>query len=134
MKKLKITRTIQNHSNEDATVSKPQKEYKINTIEGQTTIHCTVQAPASLRIWKNIRLETDGGISYKLIAVDNVAIFPTWTHVGTPGVYRFTLFFQPLDHQVKKFDLRERIPQAGGIHIFNIQRTKDDVYHLNLSE
>lgn len=101
--------------------------------EGQTTIHCTVQTPASLSIWQNIRLRTSNGKYYKLTDVFKVSLYPKWIHIGTIGTYQFTLIFEPLDNAVTQFDMIENNPELGGVKMYRIKRNQRDVYNLKLS-
>ena len=108
-----------------------QEQVKNVAKEGQTIVHCSVVTPCSLRIWKTTRLQANNGKNYKLVHAENISIFPKWTKVNKFGLHSFTLYFEPLDKDVVKFDLEENIPQPGGFSLKDIKREKEDIYHVS---
>lgn len=99
-------------------------------------VHCYLDNPTKdmlIRVWKTTYLvDQDSGGRSKLIHAEKISVAPMWTLVPDSGTYSFLLVFEALPKSCKTFELIEHIPQAGGFHVSNIQRSITDVYHINI--
>jgi hypothetical protein len=119
-------------------IAKPAIAQELKAIpdtEAQVIIHGVFKNTSSefqlIRIWQTVVLiPFQSGEKSKLLHVENITLFPSWTPVEPNTTHQFTLLFARLPSDCILFDLVEEIPQAGGFEIRNISRNKQDVYHL----
>jgi hypothetical protein len=101
-------------------------------------VHCQIKALSEdmgIRIWKSTYLcENNSSHRSKLIHAENITIFPYWTLVNNEQIHHFTLYFSGLSKKCTSFDLIEFIPENGGFEKLNIQRNKENIYHVNFNE
>lgn len=121
------------------TSSKPLIDFAvaINTNEEKQTVihvHCVDNEFGFLwiRIWPSTYLVQENGNRKKLIHSCKIGKYPDYLMVDSGHV--FTLVFEGLDKDCKKFSLLEDIPEPGGFYIQNIERNKIDVYQLEIGE
>jgi hypothetical protein len=120
-------------------IIKPEDSYSLlykSNEEAHITIHCLIKSEIDtrIRLWKNIKI-VDRSLIYeaKLIHAENISFHPQWTNLKSGEVKVFTLIFESLPKQSKRFDLVESIPESGGFVKLNIARNKTDVYKINLN-
>jgi hypothetical protein len=99
-------------------------------------VHCYLDNDAKdmlIRIWKTTFLvDQNTGNRSKLIHAENVSFAPMWTMVPDGTTYNFLLIFSSLPKSCTQFDLIEEVPTSGGFRIHDINRTMNDVYHINI--
>lgn len=105
--------------------------------EAQVIIHCSYTGTMwgdKIRIWKSTFLYAkDSSHRSKLVHVENITMHPTWMNVDRGQTVNFTLIFTGLPKHCKQFDMIEKIPEAGGFVIKNIERNNSDVYLLDMT-
>jgi hypothetical protein len=116
-------------------ITKTKKKAKTKPLESeerQTIIHCTYNPESAVRIWPSTFLiEKESGRQAKLLTAFNISFAPEWT-LATNG-NKFTLIFEGLSKECQQFDLVEVIDLPDPFVIRNIQRTKSDVYNLQVA-
>lgn len=102
--------------------------------EGCTIIHCSLDVAffTGIRIWPTTYLVQEDGSRRKLIKAFHISLYPNWLLIYGP--HRFTLVFERLGKDCRRFDLLEDIPEPGGFHVPGINRNNTDVYHLFIEE
>lgn len=104
------------------------------SVESQVIVHCTVQIGifgGRIRIWPSTYLfDLDSDHRSALVHAEGVSMYPTWTDLWPFQSIEFTLIFEGLPKTCVSFDLKEVIPQAGGMHIKGIPRNTTDVYKV----
>lgn len=116
-------------------VFKPEINFEVahDVLEERCTIvHCLVTEFSLIRIWPTTFLVQDTGDRKKMLQAYNISPYPHWKWVAAGHV--FTLVFEGLDRNCLLFDLLEDIPEMGGFHIENLERNKQDVYWVEVSE
>lgn len=101
--------------------------------EKQVIIHGNVNTNphGSIRIWQSTFLiPKESSKHSKLIHAENIAIYPSWSHLGNSGKGSFTLIFEGLPADCTLFDLVEIIPEPDGFEVRNISRNELDVYQV----
>ena len=101
--------------------------------ESQVIVHCTVKRyrTSSARIWPTTFLfDKHSDHKSKLLHVENISMYPTWTLLDYSKSNHFTLIFEGLPKSCILFDLREVIPEPGAFVCHNIPRNHSDVYHV----
>ncbi len=105
--------------------------------ESHVIVHCSFRGTFiywGIRIWKSTFLYAkDSKRRSKLLHCENITLYPTWTPIARGQTIIFTLIFSRLPKSCKEFDLIEKIPEAGGFELRNIQRNKSDVYIIDLN-
>lgn len=87
-----------------------------------------------IRVWKTTFLvDQHSSARAKLVHAENISYAPQWTLIADGKVHHFLLIFTTLPKECRVFDLIEEIPQAGGFFVPGIARTKQDVYHVQIS-
>lgn len=118
---------------EPATETSNQTERKPDT-ESQVIIHCLYKnswPDGCVRIWKSTFLIShESDHKSKLLASDNISVYPEWTRLEAGEELKFTLIFSGLPKSCKSFDLVELIPEPNGFYYPDIIRNKTDVYHI----
>ena len=116
-------------------IIKTKKKLKTKPLESeerQTIIHCTYNPESAVRIWPNTFLiEKESGRHAKLLTAFNISFAPEWTFATNGN--KFTLIFEGLSKECLQFDLVEMIPLPDPFIVRNIQRTKSDVYNLQVA-
>lgn len=104
--------------------------------ESQVIVHCYYAECNYLnriRIWPSTFLiDTNEGGRSALLFAENISFMPTWTFIPPHKRHRFTLYFSQLPKTCTQFDLVEEIPEPGAFIVNNIQRNREDIYHLYL--
>ncbi|SRX73357.1 hypothetical protein [Aequorivita antarctica] len=104
--------------------------------ESQVIVHINCYSgmyPTQVRIWNNVFLLCkDTGAKSKLLFSDNIAVYPQWTELKAYKDLDFTLVFENLPKECRKFDLIEQIPETGGFFFKDIQRNNSNVYSLEM--
>lgn len=122
-------------------VAKPEIARELLTepdTEGQVIVHGSFHNALSysvgIRFWRTTFLRpVQSSHCSKLVHLENIALQPQWTSVAPGTRHYFTLIFAPLPKSCKIFHLLEEITESGAFEIHNIQRNKQDVYHLDFS-
>lgn len=105
--------------------------------ERQVIVHCLYCSQPGedmlIRIWRSTVLyDHASGAEAQLIHAENITYFPEWTAIPSGKDYWFTLIFSGLPKSCRRFDLIEKIPQAGGFLVSDIARNKTDVYRIRI--
>lgn len=104
--------------------------------ESQVIVHCYFpESPfgSKIRIWPStFLLDQDSEHRSSLLVAENISFMPTWTYILPLKPHRFTLIFSGLSKECTRFNLVEEIPEPGAFIVNNIQRNREDVYHLYL--
>lgn len=103
---------------------------------GQVIVHCLYYSPGGgdgIRIWPTTYLFDQHSDHVSTLALaEKITMYPIWT-LTRPGNNTFTLIFTGLPKSCILFDLIEDCNGSpGSFKIKNIQRTKDDVYYVQL--
>lgn len=105
--------------------------------ESQVIVHCHMDCTEfadAARIWPStFIIDNATGIRYPLVHVENITMYPNWTHIPEGSFLNFTLIFKGLPKSCTSFDLIEVIPQPGAFECKKIPRNKDDVYFILFS-
>lgn len=106
-------------------------------IEQQVIVHGTYTASGfgdGIRIWPTTFLCDQHSVHQsKLIYLEGVSGYPTWTLLSPGERINFVLVFSGLPKGCSVFDLKEIIPEPDGFEIKNIRRNKTDVYHVSFN-
>ena len=104
------------------------------SLEQQVIVHGSYKAGSyvdGIRIWQTTFLcDQESAHRSKLIYMEGISAYPTWTFLGPGEQIKFTLVFSGLPKACKLFDLREIITEPDGFYIKNIRRNTTDVYHV----
>ncbi len=107
------------------------KAKTLPSTERQTIVHCTYNPEMAVRVWPSTFLiEKESGKKVKLLTAFNISFAPDWTFATNGN--KFTLIFGGLSKSCTQFDLMEIIPLPDPFIVRNIQRTKSDVYNLQV--
>jgi hypothetical protein len=101
-----------------------------------TIVHCRFycDSPTAMRIWPETVLIEDTGRDARLIKALGISVMPAWTPVNiNNGFIKFTLLFEGLSGDCKRFVLYERIPEPMGFISNVINRNDKDVYQVQLT-
>ena len=112
-------------------VFKPEINFEVEELlqeERSTIVHCSLSITCLLRISYTTYLVQQNGDRKKLLQAYNIASFPDWKLV-LPR-HRFTLIFEGLDRDCKKFDLIEDVQEMHPFEFKDIKRNNTDVYTL----
>lgn len=96
-----------------------------------TIVYCMhinlIEEGVRMRVWPGTCLVQDNGVRKKLVQAYGISVYPEWQIVER-GVIAFTLVFEGLDKDCRKFDLVEDIPEPGGFLVRDFERNELDVY------
>jgi len=105
--------------------------------EQQVIVHGTYTASGfsdGIRIWATTFLcDQHSDHKSKLIYLEGITGYPTWTLLAPGERINFVLVFSGLPKSCTLFDLKEIIPEPDGFEITSIRRNKTDVYHVNFN-
>lgn len=120
------------------TLTETEIEYKIADqveAESQVIVHCTIKPFTcdGARMWPSTYLlDKHSDHKSKLLHVENISMYPTWTFFNPREPYHFTLIFEGLPKSCILFDLKEPIPEPRGFYCPNIPRNQSDVYQVHM--
>ncbi|MBC7937004.1 MAG: hypothetical protein H7Y86_16775 [Rhizobacter sp.] len=105
------------------------------SLEKQVIVHGSYKSGAyvdGIRIWPTTFLcDQQSAHKSKLIYIEGVSTYPTWTFLSPGEQINFLLVFSGLPKDCKLFDLKEIITEPDGFEIKNIRRNTTDVYQVN---
>jgi hypothetical protein len=105
--------------------------------ESQVTIYCSSTAKEiDLRLQicdTTFLFPHESTHKSKLVHSENIARYPSWTHLKKGTTANFVLIFTGLPKSCVCFDLIESISLSGPFIVKNIKRNKTDIYHVDLS-
>ncbi|RYY45179.1 MAG: hypothetical protein EOO06_16935 [Chitinophagaceae bacterium] len=108
------------------------------SLEQQVIVHGKYTASFfgdGIRIWLTSFLcDQQSAHQSKLIHLEGITQYPTWTLLAPGETLRFVLVFSGLPKSCTIFDLKEIIPEPGGFEIKNIRRNRTDVYHISFND
>jgi hypothetical protein len=112
------------------------KAAKLSASAQHVYVHCYFENAwddAFIRIWRSTFLvDHNSGEKASLVHAENIAVAPLWMLIPNKRVHRFLLIFSRLPKDCSSFDLVEDIPQSGGFCVRQIDRNRQDVYHVDI--
>ncbi len=109
-----------------ALLSEIRQDRKRSTILWCMCVNFT-NADMCMRVWPGTCLVQENGVRKKLIQAYGISLYPDW-QIIQQGAICFTLVFEGLDKDCRKFDLVEDIPEPGGFLVKDFERNELDVY------
>jgi hypothetical protein len=103
-------------------------------MEAQVILHCSFNSPGE-RIWLTANTFLIDNATRKksnLVYAQSIKNFPNWTYANSGITTRFTMVFTALPKGCRTFDVSGEVRSIGSFYLSGIQRTKTDVYDLEI--